>query len=158
MKFLVGMSNTGIVSVYDTKNGQVSEVAYDGSLTTEVHGLLNGVNYAIFDKLGMKLCSCLELIDIRGVEAAFPFLQMTNDVFVFRNILTHEFMTIDKLISDSISASCVEWYEDEDRLDITTTDGQSRYKIINRETFDCCIGRLKFLSTLKVETNKVNLR
>lgn len=155
MKFLVGMTDAGVVSIYDTEDGEVSEVAYDDSLPNEVHGLLNGVNYAIFDKLGIKLCSFLELIDIRGVEAAFPFLQMTNDAFVFRSILTHEFMTIDKLISDSISASCVEWYEDEDRLDITTTDGQSRYKIINRETFDCCIGRLKFLSTLKLRRIKL---
>lgn len=155
MKFLVGITEAGVVSIYDRRDEKVSEVAYDDLLTTKkVHGLLSDVNYAIFSKLGIKLCSCLELIDIGGMKTDFPLLQATNDAFVFRGIIAHEFVTIDKLILDSSFAS---FCDGEDILNITTTGGQCSYKINNRETFDYCIGKLKFLSTLKPERGKLNL-
>lgn len=129
--------------VYDTEDGKVTKAVDDVS---DVYGVLDEASYVVFNKLGIALCSSLEFLgEVRSSRFRFSALKSTSDVFVFQNGFTGGLLTLDMLIKHG--SSYVE--KKNNILTVTCSGGVLSYEIVDEATFNSCIARLKFLSTLE---------
>lgn len=152
MKFLSKKDKDGVFFIYDTEDEKVIKVVDDIS---GIHGVLNDTDCIVFNKLGIKLCSSLEFLgEGRGSHFGFSILESTSDIFVFQDGFAGGLITLDMLIKQGLS-----YVERKDNiLTVTCSDEVLSYEIVDVSTFDSCVARLKFLSTLEPKVGQPRSR